>query len=52
MTNKEIFGFLLDINKYKLGTNRLFPYDLYGGMIGDGLVCRSFELGTMYQSYT
>lgn len=33
MNNKEIFGFLLDINKYKLGANRLFPFEIYGGML-------------------
>ncbi len=35
MTNKEIFGFILDINKYNLGANRLFPYEYYGGMVSD-----------------
>lgn len=33
MTNKEIFGFILDINKYKLGANRLFPYEFQGGLL-------------------
>jgi LCP family protein required for cell wall assembly len=46
MTNKEIFASILDINKYKLGTNRLFPYELYGGMIGEVWYAVPLELGS------
>lgn len=46
MTNKEIFGFLLDINKYSLGANRLFPYEYYGGLVGDLWYAVPLELGT------
>jgi polyisoprenyl-teichoic acid--peptidoglycan teichoic acid transferase len=46
MTHKEIFGFLLDINKYKLGTNRMFPYEYYGGLVGETWFAVPLELGS------
>ena len=46
MTNKEIFGFLLDINKYKLGANRLFPYEFYGGLVGETWYAVPVELAS------
>lgn len=46
MKNKEIFGFMLDINKYKLGANRLFPYVIYGGMLKETWYAVPLELGS------
>lgn len=46
MTSKQIFASLLDINKYNLGTNRLFPYDIYGGLLGETWYAVPVELSS------
>jgi hypothetical protein len=46
MTNKEIFGFIMDINKYKLGANRLFPYVYNGGLLEEVWYAVPVELST------
>jgi len=46
MTNKQILGFIFDINKYQLGANRMFPYEYYGGLVDETWYAVPLELST------
>lgn len=46
ITNNQIFGYLLKINSYSMGTSSRFPYKYHGGLLGEVWYGVPVELGS------